>query len=109
MLLPERETSVPPLPPEGKQRNSPKYGSGVVQAVRREPVPPLLPGATMTMPVMSVTTSGAFTVLVKRIFIPIWISAMLGSLQVLFMFGTRAICSATYASVRLLPTGRLST
>ena len=63
----------------------------------------------MTTPVLSATASGASTVFVKRISIPMWISAMLGSLPVLFMFGTLAICSETYASVKLLPAGRLST
>ena len=52
----------------------------------------------MTMPVLSVTTSGASTVFVKRISIPMWISAMLGSLPVLFMFGTFAVCSETSVS-----------
>ena len=52
----------------------------------------------MTMPVLSVTTSGASTVFVKRISIPMWISAILGSLPVLFMFGTFAICIETSAS-----------
>ena len=52
----------------------------------------------MTMPVLSVTTSWASTVFVKRISIPMWISAMRGSLPVLFMFGTVAICTETSAS-----------
>ena len=52
----------------------------------------------MTMPVLSVTTSGASPVFVKRISIPMWISAMRGSLLVLFIFGTFAICIERSAS-----------
>ena len=52
----------------------------------------------MTMPVLSVTTSGASTVFVNRTSIPMWMSAILGSLPVLFMFGTFAICTETSAS-----------
>ena len=54
----------------------------------------------MTTPVLSVTASGASTVFVKRISIPMWTNAMLGSLPVLFMFGTLAICSETYGAVQ---------
>ena len=53
----------------------------------------------MTSPVLSVTASGASTVLVRRIIIPRWSNPILGSLPVLFMLGTLLITSARYASV----------
>ena len=47
-------------------------------------------------PVLSVTASGASTVFVRRMIMPRWIMAILGSLPVAFMFGMEASCSYIY-------------
>ena len=62
-----------------------------------------------TVPVASVTASGASTVIVRRTTMPMWSMAIASYLPVVFMLVKAAMCSAMWALVILELSGRFKT